>query len=441
MTRTYDPHFETTTTKEWHMFRSVRPLIAVAALAMAFVGTTGAPALAADTPPSPVDKPGYTLDFQEEFDGSTLDSSKWLDYYLPHWTANRENAKARYTVANGVLTERLDADTPSWNPQYDGTVKISSIQTYEKDWWHRFNASMPNNHHEADFNGYSTKYGYFEMRAKNSNAGGGGHQAWWMVGTDDTSSASANPEIDIVESFFSKPANWRIAAYGWGDPNFLGSWYSSDQAVPSGSPTSEYHLYAMDWTPTQLRFYYDNQLYRTIDDAPNMPMGMILGLYTDAGSGQHNDVWPKTWNVDYIRVWKDANGYPEPQYQRIKNRQTGQYVHVENLTGTAQYGPIQATAWSSQWRKEAVGGYIRYRNRWTGEYLHTEGLTGNVQYGTVPSTYWTSQWTEVPTSGHTRLKNRQTGAFMHTEQLTGNVQYGTVPSTYWTSQWTFEPAT
>lgn len=397
-------------------------------------------ASAADFPPNPTTKTGYTLDFQEEFNGSALDSGKWLDYYLPHWTSTRENAKARYTIAGGVLTERLDPDTPAWNAQYDSTVKISSLQTYEKDWWHRFNYSMPNDHHEPDFNGYSTMYGYFEIRAKESNVGGGGHQAWWMVGTEDTSSSSQNPEIDIIETFFSKPQTWRIAAYGWGDPNFLSSWTLSEDPVPSGTPSQEYHVYAMDWTPTSLKFYYDNQLYKTINDAPNMKMGMILGIYTDAGSGVHNDVWPKSWNVDYVRVWKKDGGYPSAFY-RIKNHQTGQYMNIENKTGSVQYGNVPATYWSSQWLKETTSdGYIRYKNRWTGEYMHIENLNGNVQYGTVASTAWSSHWTEENVSGYVRLKNRWNGTYMHTEQLNGNVQYGSVPSTYWTSQWTFEPA-
>lgn len=419
-------------------FTALLPGLASAA-ALAVI-TSVSPAIAADTPPSPLTKSGYTLDFTEEFNSPTLDSSHWLDYYLPHWTSNREAAKARYSIANGVLTERLDQDTPAWNPTYDSTVKISSIQTYNADWWHRFNSSMPNDHHESTFNGYTTKYGYFEMRAKNSDVGGGGHQAWWMVGTEDTSSASRNPEIDIVETFFSNPQNWRIAGYGWSDPNFLGSWYLSDQAVPSGSPTSEYHLYGMEWTPTELRFYYDNQLYRTISDAPNMAMGMILGLYTDAGSGQHNDVWPKTWNVDYIRVWKKVGGYPESTYQRIKNRQTGKAIHIEGLTGNAQSGTIASTAWSSQWQREVTpDGYVRYRNRWTGDYLHTENLTGNVQYGAAPAGWWSSQWTEEPATGYLRFRNRQTSAYMHTETDNGLVQYGAVPSTWWSSQWSLEP--
>lgn len=395
---------------------------------------------AADMPANPVNKTGYTLDFQEEFNGTSLDQAKWLDYYLPHWSGNRENAKARYTVANGVLTERLDADTPAWNPEYDSTVKISSIQTYEKDWWHRFNYSMPNNHHEPDFNGYTTKYGYFEIRAKESNVGGGGHQAWWMVGTEDTSSNSANPEIDIIETFFSNPQSWRIAAYGWGDPNFLSSWEGFEDPVPSGTPSEEYHIYGMEWTPYALNFYYDNNLYKTINQAPQMKMGMILGIYTDAGSGVHNNVWPKTWSVDYVRVWKKNGGYPVPYY-RFKNHQTGQYMHIKDKTGLVQYGTIASTDYNSQWSKETIDGFTRYKNRSTGEYMHTENLNGNVQYGSVAATTWRSQWTEESVSGYIRLKNRDTGSYMHTEDLMGKVQYGNVPTTYWTSQWTVEPVT
>ncbi|MHA4779766.1 family 16 glycosylhydrolase [Streptomyces sp. MSC1_001] len=400
-------------------------------------------AQAADFPPNPTTKSGYTLDFQEEFDGTTLNTSKWLPSYLPHWTSTPANAQARYTVANGVLTERLDADTPAWNAQYDGTVKISSIQSYEKDWWHQFNASMPNNHHEPDFDGYSTKYGYFEIRAKLSNVGGGGHQAFWLVGTNGTGTGpAAQSEIDFIETFFSKPANWRIAAYGWGDPDFLSSWYLSDTTVPNGSPTSEYHVYGMDWTPTQLNFYYDNQLYKTINDAPNTAMAMILGIYTDAGSGVHNDVWPKSWNVDYIRVFKNDNGYSEPSaYQRIKNHQTGQYAHIENKTGNVQYGAVPTTAWSSHWSKETTSdGYTRYRNRWTGAYMSTTTADAIVHYGTLPATDTRSQWTEESVSTYKRLKNRSTGTYAHTENLTGNLQHGAAPSTWWTSQWTFEPA-
>ncbi|MFJ8745395.1 hypothetical protein ACIRL2_39240 [Embleya sp. NPDC127516] len=43
-----------------------------------FGTTSGAPpAVAADFPANPTSKTGHTLDFQEEFDGTTLDLGKW----------------------------------------------------------------------------------------------------------------------------------------------------------------------------------------------------------------------------------------------------------------------------------------------------------------------------------------------------------------------------
>ncbi len=49
----------------------------------------------------------------------------------------------------------------------------------------------------------------------------------------------------------------------------------------------------MEWTPTALKFYYDNELFKVIYGSPDYEMGTILNIYTDAGSGVHNDVWPK----------------------------------------------------------------------------------------------------------------------------------------------------
>lgn len=283
------------------------------------------------------------------------------------------------------------------------------------------------------------------MRARLADCGGGGHQAWWMVGmqqdTDDWFHSTQTGEIDILETIFSNSNHWRIAAYGWNDPNFQTSWQITDSAVPSGDPANEFHIYAVDWTPESLKFYYDNVLYYQINDAPDYEMGMILNIYTDAGSGTHNDVWPKEWAVDYIRVWKDNNGYQEPEEQtyQILNRQTGHYMYIDPDTTTVKYGPITDNNRAyALWEKVESGEYILIKNHQTGEYLHIENLTGYVEHGNVPATYWSAQWKESEQEGYTRLTNRwQTDCVIHTEDYEWLVQYGDVPVTYWTSQWTF----
>lgn len=271
-------------------------------------------------------KGDYYLDFQEEFDGESLDADKWLDEYLPHWTPDEEDSKARYELRDGELVLQVREEDQPWSPQNDGKVICSGITTFNKNHIHNFtgkntlyehpdSTSTDNNY----FNGYTMKYGYVEMRAKMEDDGGGGHQALWMVGTqsdtDDWHNSSQTAEIDVLEtSFYDAYRNWRICGYGWRDRDFCPSWYTSDSDVPSGDPGKEYHTYGMEWTPTQLNFYYDGELYRTIDSSPDYEMGIILSIYQNAGwSGGVPSAgnWPKEFCVDYIRVYKPEDGYGE----------------------------------------------------------------------------------------------------------------------------------
>ena len=135
-------------------------------------------------------KGNYYLDFQEEFDGETLDADKWLDEYLPHWTPNEEDSKARYELRDGELVLQVREEDQPWSPQNDGKVICSGITTFNKNYIHNFTGSNTLYEHPDStstennyFNGYTMKYGYVEMRAKMEDDGGGGHQALWMVGT------------------------------------------------------------------------------------------------------------------------------------------------------------------------------------------------------------------------------------------------------------------
>lgn len=39
-----------------------------------------------DFPANPMAKPGYRLEFHDEFAGASLDTDKWLPFYLPQWS-------------------------------------------------------------------------------------------------------------------------------------------------------------------------------------------------------------------------------------------------------------------------------------------------------------------------------------------------------------------
>lgn len=431
-------------------------LIGLAAAALVAGGGVSA-AQAADTPPNSPSKPGYTLDFNEEFDGTALDTSRWLPNYLPHFVApeNIDDTAARYTVSDGTIKLRVEQDQPPWNPDQDGTVVSSAIQTYNANNWHKFNGSAVNRNDLPTFNGYTTKYGYFEVRAKLSNAGGGGHQAVWLVGTNPT---GGQAEIDFIETFFSTPDKWRIAAYGWGDPDFLSAW-TLDTVPVSGEPTQEFHVYGMDWTPWELKFYYDGQLVKTINDAPNQAMGIIMNIYTGAGSGQPNAVWPKQWEVDYLRVFKSDAGYSEElsdTWKLLTNRNLPGYANIADNDATVRYGDVSMADWAAQWLPQQTGsGDLRLQNRLTNGYLYlgddkTSVLHGKVapagtgawkDNGNLPLKKQTSVWrTPDMGGGFFRMENLTALGAVHVENRTGYLEYGNAGAGWWSAQWKLKAA-
>ena len=70
----------------------------------------------ADVPANPLEKPGWTLDFHDEFDGPTLNTNVWLPYYLPHhYAANAcfgqsRDLRLHARLGDGAHVVALDQD-------------------------------------------------------------------------------------------------------------------------------------------------------------------------------------------------------------------------------------------------------------------------------------------------------------------------------------------
>jgi hypothetical protein len=76
----------------------------------------------------PVSKAGYELEFEDTFDAGVLDETRWLPYYLPQWSS-REASAARYATGGGTLRLCIEEDQPPWCPEFDGNIRVSSVQT------------------------------------------------------------------------------------------------------------------------------------------------------------------------------------------------------------------------------------------------------------------------------------------------------------------------
>lgn len=261
------------------------------------------PATAADVPPNPLDKPGWTLDRNDEFNGS-LDESLWITNYLesrtPEW-----RSRARHGFRNDALVLRIDDDQPTYFD--DDPMKVSSIQTGQRTDLHkdnRFDHSIPT------VMKYTPEHGYFEIRAK-SNGRSGIHTAFWMIGRQDT--WQQRGELDIMEHAGIHGRSFNYNLFPWSDPNLS----DSHNSVGVGfDMTTEMHIYAVEWTSTQLKLYIDNVLTKTIDQSLGYPAVFLLGVYENAGwtgDVDPSDPRPKEFVVDYFRAYEKSDVTPSPR--------------------------------------------------------------------------------------------------------------------------------
>lgn len=270
---------------------------------------------AGDFPANPTSKPGCRLVSSDEFSGSTVDTTKWVNDYLPHWTTPALS-KPNFTVSGGNLNLQILQSQQPWEPTKDGQTVVSSIQTANKNWIHNWapysslNHSVPTDYKQAQ------RYGYFEIRAK-AQAGSGHHSAFWMVGTQPDQGTSNGvtqmaSEIDIFEILGNDPTKINFNLHPFGDPKLTKKAIVVDTGV---NLTAAYHVYGLAWEPGSLKLYFDNQLVAQTATAPDYPMLTLLGLYEKrqggwTGAFDANVPYPKSFSIDYYRAYQPTSTLP-----------------------------------------------------------------------------------------------------------------------------------
>ena len=128
-----------------------------------------------------------------------------------------------------------------------------------------------------------------------------------------------NGEIDGLETLCRSPGLFEPKVHAWDDPA-LNEWSAAVEL--DGAPEdyrNSFHTYAFDWRPEGITFYVDGKAVAKTIESPQYRMGMILSLYLNSdfsGWEEPETVYPIEWLIDYVRVYKDKNGYDE------KNRPT-----------------------------------------------------------------------------------------------------------------------
>jgi hypothetical protein len=259
--------------------------------------------------PDLLDRSAYHLVLEDDFEGDSLDERTWLPFHLPHWSSRRQSA-ARFALRDGTLRLRIDADQQAWCPEFDGQLRVSSLQTAV---FSGPGGSAIGQHgvmpgarvrEEQPFTVlFAQKRGLFELRAK-ALADPDCMVAFWMIGLEDEPERSG--EICICEIFGREVGDDHalvgMGVHPFGDPALADEF----EKLRVDTNVREFHEYAAEWTPERVHFYVDGRRVRTVEQSPDYPMQLMLGLYEFRGpdGAPGSGKYPKEFVVDWVRVYR-----------------------------------------------------------------------------------------------------------------------------------------
>ena len=223
---------------------------------------------------------GYELVWQDEFNGTGLDSTKW--------------------EVRGVGPRALGFVSPEAVKVEDGFLKLSA---FKKDGRILLGAVGTQNR-------FMTRYGFYECRAElQKQAGVWG--AFWIQSPDISKGEDPEvygAEIDIMECFrklgsdiVSHNVHW---AYGPHQQSTHGM-QSYLKGVGEG-----FHTFGLEWTPEKYVFFVDGyKYYEVTRGISHIPEYLILSMELPSDPKDiQNTVFPDVFSVDYVRVYQKKGG-------------------------------------------------------------------------------------------------------------------------------------
>jgi len=276
----------------------------------------------------------YHLVWADEFDGSELNQDDW----------NYETHEA------GWVNHELQEYVPSAEYAYvkDGELVIQPVKKVEEDGTVKYYSGRVNTQNKHDY-----KYGRFEARIKVPE-GKGFLPAFWMMPQDEAFYGQWPKcgEIDIME-VLGNSTNVQYGTLHFGEPH---TQRQGTYTLKEGDFSKEYHEFAVEWDPGEIRWYVDGeQFYQTSDwftalggaekpyPAPfNQPFHVILNVAVGGdwpGDPDDSTIFDEraAMYVDYVRIYQrdsyDENvTKPEKVFNDREPDETGNYVNNSSFS-------------------------------------------------------------------------------------------------------------
>jgi Glycosyl hydrolases family 16 len=224
--------------------------------------------------------------FVDDFDGPDLDADVWIPHYLPMWSSRAESA-ASYSLDGSTLRLTIPAEQGLWCADEHDPLRVSGIQSGV------FSEEVGSTRGQQPFReglvvrefqpvqwGWTPHYGLLEVRAR-MQLSPRSMASVWMVGIEDEPERSG--EICIFEVFgdaLAEDNGSPTAAVGSGVHPFRDPALTDEFEAPRMPiDVTEFHLYAADWRPGCVDFLIDGERAKTVTQAPDYPMQMMVAVF------------------------------------------------------------------------------------------------------------------------------------------------------------------
>ncbi|MDX6191746.1 family 16 glycosylhydrolase [Flavobacterium sp. Fl-318] len=294
-----------------------------------------------------------TLVWADEFNGTTVDATKWQSI-----------------SGNGcpTLCGFGNAEAQRYDPNQATIVKEGTNSYLNIEAKYEPSAAFPQQPYSSakltTEGKYSLKYGRVEARMKLSS-GMGAWPAFWMLPAG-VSNWPYTGEIDIMEAKHRNPKSVDgTIHYDGGGYHYTGRSYTSPTDL-----STEFHVYAVEWGPNSIKWFIDGNLFHTATPNTtvnggwpfndnnfyiilNLAVGSLGTPYTSVNGAGVEPIpadFPSKLQVDYVRVYDGSFTHGVTGDAKVYHNETGKTYTLNAIAG-ASYNwtvPSGATITSGQ---------------------------------------------------------------------------------------------
>jgi hypothetical protein len=239
-------------------------------------------------------------EFADHFDAGRLDTDVWVPHYLPQWSSRAQSA-ATYEVVGSELRLTIPRGQGLWcADDHEGPLRVSGIQSGvfsgevgSTVGQQPFRDGQVVREHQPTQWGWTPYHAVLEVRAR-MDLSPRSMASVWMVGLEDEPARCG--EICVFEVFgdaVGTEGGRPTAAVGMGVHPFRDPALTDEFAAePRAIDVADFHTYAADWRPGRVDFLIDGERVKTVHQAPDYPMQMMIAVFDfpakgDAATADH----------------------------------------------------------------------------------------------------------------------------------------------------------